>query len=209
MRVFQESGLLSSYIALCALFFAMFELRLRTYNATVENVGKLYSKMLSICQRLKSQVLSVKKLSENIGEFSKEEVTGYANSHLRNEDLASSIHTIMDLTLPCFDLKKKTQEIKSVQAVFNFSLLAISLEKSITAFYQGVLAGSNYQASEIENIYKRMNKYLMLIETDDAQKIVRDRLSDLRKTRYPHYSRWVSMCVVIFALIEVLLRIGC
>lgn len=150
MRIFQEPGLLSSYIALCALFFAVFELYLRIYNETIEKVGKLYSKILSTCQQLEGQVLSVKKLSENISEFSKEEVIGYANSYLRNEDLALSIHEIMDLTLPCFDLREKTQEIKSVHIIFNFTSLAISLESSIIAFYQGILAGSNYHASEIK-----------------------------------------------------------
>lgn len=189
--------------------FAVFELHLRIYNATIEKGGNLYSKILSTCQQLKGQVLSVKKLSENIENFSKEEIIGYANSHLRNKDLASSINEIMDITLPCFNLKKKTQEIKSVQTIFNFTLLAISLESSIDAFYQGVLAGSNYQALEIENIYKRLNEYLVLVEADDAQKVVSDRLTTLRKTKHPHYSLWVLMCIFIFAVIEVLSRIGC
>lgn len=208
MNIFRESGLLSGYIALCALIFTVFELRLRVYNTIVEKVGRLYSKIFSTCQQLKGQVLSVKKLSENIAEFSQEEIIGYAKSCLRNKDIASSIHEIIDLTLPCFDLKEEAQKIQSVKAIFNFTLLALSLEESITAFYQGVLAGSNYQAKEVENMYKRMNKYFEMVEADDAHKIVSDRLSKLRKTKHPHSSRWILMCVVLFALIEVLSRMG-
>ena len=209
MRIFQVPELLSSYVALCALIFALFELHLRIHNETIEKVGKLYSKTLSICQQLKVQVLSVKKLSENIAELSTEEVKGYANSHLRNKALALSIHEIMDLALPCFNLNEKTQEIKSVQTIYNFTSLAASLEASITAFYQGILAGSNYRAPEIENIYNRMNEYLVIIEADDAQKVISGRLTKLRGTKYSRYSLWILICLVLFALIEGLSRIGC
>lgn len=53
-----------------------------------------------------------------------------------------------------------------------------------------------------------MNKYLVIVKADDAQKIVSDRLTKLRKTKYPHYSFWILMCIFIFVMIEVLLKIG-
>lgn len=212
MYILKTPELLGSYIALCTLFFAVFQLYLKIYNTTIEKVGKLYSKIISSCQQLEGQVLSVKKLSENIVAFSKSEVIGYANSYLRNENLASTMDEIMDLTLPCFNLKKKAQEIESVKAVYNFTSLAISLEASITAFYQGILAGSKYQVFEIEKIHNRMNKcFKRMIQNNKAQEVVFIRLAELRKRIYPHYSPQIliSGFILIFAIIEFLLRIGC
>ncbi len=207
MHILQNGELFSSYIALCALFFAIFEFHLRAYNETIQKVGELYSKILSTCQQLQSQVLSVKKLSENLAIFSEEEVIGYANSYLRNENLTSSFHEIMGLTLPCFNLKEKPQEINSVKKIYNFTSIAISLEASITAFYQGILAGSKYQASEINKIYKRMNKYLTIVVKHEAQKIVMERLTSFREISRPHYSLWILICILILVLIEFFLRI--
>lgn len=207
MHIFQDAELFSGFIALCALLFAIFELYLRTFNETVEKVGTLYSIILSTCQQLQGQVLSVKKLSENIMEFSDEEVIGYANSYLRNEDLASSIHEIMSLALPCFNLKERTQEIESVKEIYKFASLAITLEASINAFYQGILAGTKYQVSEIKKIYNRMNKYLAKVGKSEAQKVVSERLTSLRIKSHPRYLLWILMCIFIFTLIEFLSRI--
>lgn len=208
MRFFQEPELLSGYVSLCALLFAVFESRQRIYNVTFENVGNLYSKMLSTCQLLEGQVLSVKKLSENIAGFSPEEAKGYAQSHLRNENITSLIHEIMDLVLSCFDLNKTKEAVEAVQAIFNFTSLAITLEESVTAFYQGILAGSEYRASEIESIYHRMDEYLEKLKEDKAKTVASNRIKEVCKNKWPYFLIWILAAIATFPLIELLSGIG-
>lgn len=202
MRIFKEPQLFSNYIALCALLLTVFKLLTKTHNETVEKVGKLYGKIFSTLQQLKGQVLSVNKLSENIAQFSEKEVIGYVNSYLRNEDLVSSIHEIESLILPSFNLKEELQEKNSVKKIFDFTSLVISLDESITAFYQGILAGSKYQVSEILNIYIRMNNSLIQIEKNEAQEVVGERLTYLHKKGYCYYLILIVACILAFFLLK-------